>query len=331
MTLAAPAVRPTTQQLIDVLSIPYPSPAVLHERIAWDYCSSYPIEELVVSLGGQPPERVLFKDLSPSAMLGDARRVKMGDHRDPLREIAVYRHALATGGLSTPRLIAAVAEPAIGRYWLFLEKVEGPPLWQVGEFEAWLEAARFLGRMHRQFASNTVRLIKPARLIRYDGEACLTWLDRAAKYAPSLLDDRRAMVERLVAVGPAIASRIDALPATFVHGEFYASNVLVEAAESAPRVRPVDWEMAGVGPGLIDLAAITAGKWTAEQRAAFVDAYRQAGEFSLRDFDEAFDLCRLYQAIHCIGWSPTWSPPAEHAFDWLGHATQLAKGLGLLR
>jgi aminoglycoside phosphotransferase (APT) family kinase protein len=89
--------------------------------------------------------------------------------------------------------------------------------------------------------------------------------------------------------------------------------------------------MVGVGPGLIDLAAITAGKWTADQRAELAAAYREAGDFSADGFDEAFDLCRLYQAVHCVGWSPSWSPPAEHAFDWLGHAVQLAEDLGLLR
>jgi aminoglycoside phosphotransferase (APT) family kinase protein len=324
MTLAAPQARPTAGQLTDALS-----PAVLHERIAWEYCSSYPIEELIVSLAGQPRQRILFKDLSPAAMLGDARRVKMDEHRDPLREISVYRHALI--GLSTPRLIASVAEPAAGRYWLFLEKVDGPPLWQVGEFHAWLEAARFLGRMHRQFAPRVAGLIEPARLIRYNGQTCLRWLGRAARFAPSLAGDRRAAVEWLVAAGPELARRIDALPASFVHGEFYASNVLIESADASPRVRPVDWEMAGTGPGLIDLAAITAGKWTADQRAELATAYREAGDVSADGFDEAFDLCRLYQAVHCVGWSPSWSPPAEHAFDWLCHAVQLAEDLGLLQ
>jgi aminoglycoside phosphotransferase (APT) family kinase protein len=331
MTLVSSSVRPTTEQLVEALSTSHPPAIAIDGRVPWDYCSSYPIEELVASFGDGVRERILFKDLSPAAMLGGARRVKMDDHRDPQREIAVYRHVLAAARLSTPRLIAAAADPELERYWLFLEKVDGPALWQVGEFEAWLEAARFLGRMHRQFATCATGLIKVGRLVRYDGSAGLHWLNRAAKFASSLADDRRIAVERLIAAGPELARRIDGLPTTFVHGEFYASNVLIEAADTAPRVRPVDWEMAGVGPGLIDLAAIAAGKWTTEERAALAAAYREAGDFPAAGFDAAFDLCRLYLAVHCVGWSPSWSPPAEHAFDWLAHAIELAEGLGLLR
>ena len=331
MTLISSTTRPCVEQLVAALSLAPDATVLIHERIAWEYCSSYPIEELVISVNGGPTERVLFKDLSPRAMLGDARRVKLDAHRDPLREIAVYRHVLASQELSTPGLRGFVADPDIERYWLFMEKVEGLPLWQVGEFEAWLAAARLLGRMHRQMSVSVPELTGPARLIRYNGDTCKYWLDRAGRFAPSLASARRSAIEQLVAGGAELARRFDALPVTFVHGEFYASNVLIEDAAGSPRVRPVDWEMAGVGPGLIDLAAITAGKWTSEQRAAFAEEYRAAGAVSEHGFEEAFDLCRLYLAVHCLGWSPSWSPPAEHAFDWLGEAIQLATKLGLLR
>jgi thiamine kinase-like enzyme len=53
------------------------------------------------------------------------------------------------------------------------------------------------------------------------------------------------------------------------------------------RVCPVDWEMAAVGPGLIDLAALTAGWWTAhDSRAVTEEAARQiaAEEIELCSF-----------------------------------------------
>ena len=34
---------------------------------------------------------------------------------------------------------------------------------------------------------------------------------------------------------------------TFIHGEFYASNVLVNITGGKLRVCPVDWELAGWG------------------------------------------------------------------------------------
>jgi aminoglycoside phosphotransferase (APT) family kinase protein len=41
-------------------------------------------------------------------------------------------------------------------------------------------------------------------------------------------------------------------------------------------VCPVDWEMAAVGPGLVDLAALSAGGWTAPEREALALAYYAA-------------------------------------------------------
>jgi hypothetical protein len=43
----------------------------------------------------------------------------------------------------------------------------------------------------------------------------------------------------------------------------------------------------------------------------------------------ALDHCRLHLAVQWLGWSPGWSPPPEHAQDWLGEALGLAEKLGL--
>ena len=70
------------------------------------------------------------------------------------------------------------------------------------------------------------------------------------------------------------SSALAALPPTFVHGEFYPSNVLVETTPEGPVCVPVDWEMAAVGPGLVDLAAL-AGGWDEAERARLLGAYRE--------------------------------------------------------
>ena len=61
-------------------------------------------------------------------------------------------------------------------------------------------------------------------------------------------------------------------PRTFVHGELYPSNVLVVRDDRHPRVCPIDWEMAAIGPGLIDLAALVGG-WDPPERERLVAAY----------------------------------------------------------
>jgi thiamine kinase-like enzyme len=102
------------------------------------------------------------------------------------------------------------------------------------------------------------------------------------------------------------------------------------------RVCPVDWEMAAVGPGLIDLAALTAGGgWAAEEKTALAMAYHAA--LAPREgwppepdaFLAALDCCSLHLAVQWLGWSPRWAPPPEQAQDWLEEALGLAEKLGL--
>ena len=112
----------------------------------------------------------------------------------------------------------------------------------------------------------------------------------------------------------------------------HASNVLVDPRDPGWRVCPVDWETAGHGPGLIDLAALAAGNWTDEQRSALVRAYQAAlGEAALPEttLATALDCCRLHLAVQWLGWSADWAPPREHAQDWLGEAMAAATRLGL--
>jgi len=124
------------------------------------------------------------------------------------------------------------------------------------------------------------------------------------------------------------------MPVTFIHGEYYASNILVPETAGKIRICPVDWEMAALGPGLMDLAALTAGKWRDEERDLIALAYCQAvPENEKRAAQDEFltdlDFCRLHLSLQWLGWSPDWKPPPEHSQDWLTEAIRLADKLGL--
>jgi len=142
-------------------------------------------------------------------------------------------------------------------------------------------------------------------------------------------------MERLARSYDRVVERLEKLPVTFIHGEFYASNVLVHETEGKPRVCPVDWEMAAVGPGLVDLAALTAGGWNAEEKKALALAYhaalvpRDGWPPAPEEFLRALDHCRLHLAVQWLGWASGWSPPPEHTQDWLGEALSLAGKLRL--
>ncbi len=123
-------------------------------------------------------------------------------------------------------------------------------------------------------------------------------------------------------------------PSTFIHGEFYASNVLIQRGDGAVRVSPIDWENAASGPGVIDLAALTTGGWSAAEREQIARGYlEQAAALghpqSEVELNEALELARLHLAVQWLGWDPTWTPPDEHRHDWLGEALTIARNLRL--
>jgi thiamine kinase-like enzyme len=139
----------------------------------------------------------------------------------------------------------------------------------------------------------------------------------------------RGRIDRMFEQARSAVDDVDALPKTLIHGEFYASNVLVDSSDDASRIRPIDWETAGIGCGLLDLAALAAGRWSEENRQRLADAYFNAlGPRSwlieVRDPKRALRQCRLLLAMKWIGWSPYWEPPPEQRHDWLSEALLMA-------
>lgn len=288
-------------------------------RRSFPYSSSHCIEELDVLDGKGGRLTMLFKNLGAPTQ----RWAKPPFVRDPLREIATYEVILAPGGVDAPACLGAHVDERQERAWLFLEKLEGRPLWQIGEPQAWTTAARWLADLHGRGLPTS-----EPRLLRYDARWFGRWLERAlARTPPGALDTLRENYHR-------VADRLASWPTTFLHGEFYPSNVLLQPEGSGFRVRPLDWEMAGVGPGLLDLAALISGRWTEEERRSYARAYFDASPDRLRrrgeaDFLDALAHCRLHVAIQWLGWSAAWEPPGEHGHDWLAEALRLGEELEL--
>ncbi|MDX6484785.1 MAG: hypothetical protein QOE95_2558 [Gaiellaceae bacterium] len=281
------------------------------------YVSSHAIEDVEVTFEDGAPLALVIKDvLAPRR---EARGAKPPRLLDPAREIETYRHALARAGLDVPTCYGTIEQP--GRRWLVLEAVEGIPLWQTADAEDWDAAARWLAGLHARGVP-----VRRGHLLRYDAAYLHDWLRHAVALMP------RGALDAVAAVWQRVVERVAAWPCSIVHGDFYASNVLVGRARGVPRVRPVDWELAGVGPGVLDLAAITSGSWNAAERERIALAYHRAMPLATRprrgDFLDVLQHCRLLIAVQWLGWSRDWSAPAEHAHDWLTEATALARELG---
>ena len=299
-------------------------------RSAGQYSSSFAIEDVELVFADGTTAALVLKDLGPHALLAEAARVKPPFLFDPRREIETYRHVLGPHDLGAPAMIGAEADDAERRYLLLLEKVNGVPLWQAGDPEAWRAAARWQAATHARLAGHAEALAAPARLLRYDEPYYARWRDRAE--AALARESDGAEARRLLRVYEAAIPRLLGLPRTFIHGEFHASNVLVEPLPAGWKITPVDWEMAALAPGLMDLADLTAGKWTPAERQAMAEAYRDApgarGATASPDFARELEYCRLHRAVQWLAWSTEWSPPREHAQDWLGEALRVCETLG---
>jgi aminoglycoside phosphotransferase len=268
------------------------------ERRAHAYATSFPLEELSVELADGRTLDLLLKDLRRERLAESAGRAKPAFLHDPRREIDTYRRILAPAGLGTPALYAADGT------WLVLERVDGVALWQVGGIDRWCAVARALAVLHRRLAE---RASEP-HLLRYDASWYRLWLERARASTDGL--------ELVAAAYERAVERLLELPSTVIHGELYASNVLV----AGDRICIVDWETAACGPGLVDLAALTTG-WSNGERAAITAAYGVVDPAAL-------DAARLHLAVRWLGWTRGWQPPPEQRRDWLAEAVQAAERLG---
>jgi len=266
---------------------------VVERRAPYAYATSWPLEEVSLRRADGSRLRLIVKRFDRGGSAGKPAFVC-----DPGREIAAYALLAGAQRAFAPRCYAS------GRDWLALEKLAGAELWQHGDAQAWHAAARWAARLHRAYAG-----LEPApRLLHHDPRLHRRWLARArAAHGRAL--------ERLRAPARAAIERLAALPRTLIHGELYPSNVIVRGR----RAVAVDWEMAAVGPAVIDLAALATG-WGPRERAAILAA---AGGAHAADLAAA----RLVLALQWLGWEPDWEPPPQQRRDWLAEAHEAAEEL----
>jgi Phosphotransferase enzyme family len=306
------------------------------DRQLCPYMSSFRIDELDVWLEDGSRVRLMLKDMSRASMLEEARRARPAFIYEPGREIDAYRRILPCAPPGTAALYGALTHPSADRYWLLLEQVSGLPLWQVGDVSIWGQAAAWIARFHESFSPlEARRLARRVGALEYDEAYYWRWMYRAQQFANGDSSKRRVLngVERGYA---RVVARLLRSVQTLIHGEFYASNLIVRK-RARVRMCPLDWEMAAIGPPLIDLAALTAG-WAESTQRTLARAYvasAASGKGTLaphpprlsRDFMRDLDCCRLHLAVRMLGWSSNWEPPRDHAQNWLLEAERISRRL----
>jgi aminoglycoside phosphotransferase (APT) family kinase protein len=292
------------------------------------YRSSFPLEELVLEVEPGEEVRLACKELRWEGLGAEARLAKPRFLHDPRREVAVYASVLGEGEPGPPRYYGSLVDG--DRCWLVVEWVEGRELYQVGERGLWEEAAAWLGRNHARLRHDLERHAAAASLVEHDARFYRRWMRRADEFSRAAGPEhsRGQAIEWLRQRHDAVVETLLALPRTVLHGDFYASNVLIRPGPET-RVAPVDWELAAKGPGLTDLAALVSGGWSEADRDAIAAAYFAAiGQPLDHSARRDLGIARLQLAIQLLGWAPPkWSPPRAHRHDWLTTAVELVEDL----
>jgi hypothetical protein len=294
--------------------------------------SSFAIEDLDLHFIRGTPTRIAFKNLGPGGMSGGARAVKPDFLYDPLREIQVYEFILPPLRMGSAVYQGSFIVPDADRYWLFLEWIDGVELYQIESLDIWQMAARWLARLHARGGPDALPA-QTCQLLTYDAAYFRQWILRAAAFSKTT--EMGTFISSLATRYDRVVERLLELPATLVHGEAYPSNILVVSEENHLRICPVDWEMAGIGPRFLDIAALTNGEWSEDQRKAIAMSYLEVmGEgtgpvFAEDEFLEAVDYCRLHFCVQWLGWSAGWVQPPHHTHNWFQEAVVIAERLGL--
>ena len=302
-------------------------------RRPWEYSTSAPLELVTASTTDGREHHLVLKHLGPGHVPEHVRRAKPSFVVDSAREIEVYRQLLAPLGIG-PSLVASRMAPDAGVYWLLLEHVEGPRLAEVGDVEAWVATAQWLGAFHAR-CNDAAGARRSMRLIECDREWYRTWIDRALLFFAS--DDppgsrhSRNALRWLDGRYETVIDHLLSLPSVLMHGEFYPLNVIVAGGSASAATCPIDWEMASVGPGVLDLAALITGEWSEQERRSLIAAYLAGSgrRLTLDELSESVRFANIQRAVQWLGWFGRRRAVDAQARDWLGDAIEAAESLNL--
>ena len=172
-----------------------------------------------------------------------------------------YEEIVPRLALSSPAYYGSVEEPD-GTRWVFLEDVGRERLSAHDPTHRAL-ASRWIARLHSTGAQvEAARRLPEAGPPRYlqhlrDGRGRIRQnLDNPALTAGErgLLLDVLATLDRVEAGWDAILRACAGIPETVVHGDFRPKNVRIRQEPTGPVLYPMDWELAGWGIPVADLA-----------------------------------------------------------------------------
>jgi phosphotransferase family enzyme len=295
-------------------------------------------EQVVVAAVRSEPIRVpsLFPADVVSVTLGDGSTLSLfvkhlgseqADHPDKQRrdrEVRVYEVLLGDAGLPVPRYYGSRWNAASGRTDVYLEYI---PDWSLKytDLEHWFTAARRLAQLQAHFAARPERLLVCDFLLRLDPGYFHAWAERALAAVVRHLPELAGRLERVVAAYRPVARLLGCQPMTLVHNDLAPKNVIADRSWSPARICLVDWEMAGLGCGLLDLVHLKHGlRPRADQRMRASYCAELAGTGLVpnhpRELERLFAACELHQAMCRLTYFAIWQTPRAQVGQWVRDA-----------
>jgi thiamine kinase-like enzyme len=283
------------------------------------YATVFPSEVVSVELASGERISIFVKHLGEEQRSHPDKGVRE-------REPRVYGELLGDPGLPVPRFLGSDRNEATGRLELYLEYVDDWNLKYQG-LQHWYTVARRLAQLHLSFARKGDDLLERDFLLRLDRDYLFAWAGRAVASVALLSTELARRLQRTVEDLGVATDLLGAQPPTLVHNDLAPKNVIADTSVSPGRICIVDWEMAGVGCGLIDLAHLTHGLPPREAER-MLDLYQgeladtglmPAGE----EGERLLAACRLQGTLYRLAHADTWRLPLERVEEWIADCEAL--------
>lgn len=312
--------RQTLERMLEqAMGRPAAVRAVRRERSPFATVAS--AEILSLSLDGGRQLSMFLKHLGP----------EQADHPDKQcreREPRVYQE-LFCEDLPVVRCFGSRWNRRTRRRELYLQYVDD---WNLTchHLEHWFTAARRLAGLHAHFASHAGRLRACDFLLRIDVPYLRAWAGRALaavrERSAALAAELAPVVDRYEPAAELIARQ----PATLVHNDLAPKNVLADRSVDPARIYFVDWEMAGIGCGVLDLVHLKYGLGPEDDQRmcdAYCDGLARAGLLpnAPEERDALFAACELHRTLYRLAHVTAWRLGLETAAQWVGEARELLR------
>lgn len=270
--------------------------------------------------GSKPIRALLLQDAFPD---GSGVIAKLTSAATCAHERRIYEQVLPALGVARLACHGAVPDQTSARWWLFLEDAGGRPYEPASDLGLKLE---WLAATHRAGARLAILAALPDRGLDFERRRLIAGLAglRGAAHAGTLSATQAAGVraaarclERLLAGWHALAARCARLPRVLVHGDLADKNARVRG----DKFLAFDWEMAGEGPPLLDLAEL-ADPARRDERLRYSDAVRTA--HPVMEPDVVLECARLGALLRnaaAIAWESLslCSPEPSHSVYLIEH------------